>query len=39
MPGGFVPVAEHVLSTLPENVWVDLETAEVPNLFYRIKVE
>ena len=39
VPGGFVPVAEHVLSTPPENVWVDAEVTDSTSLFYRIKVE
>ncbi len=39
VPGGFVPVAEHVLSTPPENVWVDAEVTDSTSLFYRIQVE
>jgi len=39
VPGGFVPVVEHVLSTPPENVWVDAEVRDATSSFYRIQVE
>lgn len=39
VPGGFAPVAEHVLSTPPENVWVDPTATNAPAFFYQLKVE
>lgn len=39
VPGGFVPVAEHVLSTPPENVWMDPSATNSTTGFYQLKVE
>jgi hypothetical protein len=39
VPGGFVPVAAHVLSTPPENVWLDATMTNSASLFYRLQVE
>lgn len=39
VPGGFVPVAEHIQPTPPENVWVDQDAALSGAEFYRLKVE
>jgi hypothetical protein len=39
VPGGFVPVAEHLMATPPENVWYDEPGTEASQHFYRLKVE
>ena len=39
VPGGFTPVTEHVLSTPPENIWVDRGATNAKTHFYRLKVE
>ena len=39
VPADFVPIVEHVLSTPPENVWVDSTATNSATYFYRIKVE
>jgi hypothetical protein len=39
VPGGFVPVAEHLMATPPENVWYDQPGTEASQHFYRLKVE
>jgi hypothetical protein len=39
VPGGFVPVAEHLMATPPENVWHDEPGTEASQHFYRLKVE
>jgi len=37
--GGYVPVAEHIQPTPPENVWVDRDATLSDAEFYRLKVE
>jgi hypothetical protein len=41
MPGGatFTNLAEHILSTPPQNVYLDLSATNANIFFYRIKVE
>jgi hypothetical protein len=36
---GFTNIAEHILSTPPENVYLDATATNSPSLFYRVKVE
>jgi hypothetical protein len=36
---GFTDIAEHILSTPPENVYLDATTTNSPSLFYRVRVE
>jgi hypothetical protein len=36
---GFTNIAEHILSTPPENVYLDATTTNSPSLFYRVRVE
>lgn len=37
--GGFAPVAQHVLATPPENVWIDTTATNSTSFFYRLQVE
>ena len=39
LPGGFAPVAVHLLSTPPENVFVDTTATNATQHFYRLIVE
>ena len=36
---GFTNIAEHILSTPPENVYLDATATNRPSLFYRVRVE
>ena len=36
---GFTAIAEHILSTPPENVCLDASATNRPSLFYRVRVE
>jgi hypothetical protein len=36
---GFTTIAEHILSTPPENVYLDATAINSPSLFYRVRVE
>ncbi len=36
---GFTNIAEHILSTPPENVYLDVTATNSPSLFYRVRVE
>ena len=36
---GFTNIAEHILSTPPENVYLDTTATNSPSLFYRVRVE
>jgi hypothetical protein len=39
VPGGFAPITEHLLSTPPENAWVDSSATNATQFFYRLQVE
>ena len=36
---GFMNIAEHILSTPPEDVCLDATATNSPSLFYRVRVE
>lgn len=38
-PPGFTNIAEHILSTPPENVYLDVTATNIASLFYRVRVE